>query len=45
VKAILETAVPTAPAERSIGRDGEQSRAAYPDSEGFAERDGQRLFY
>jgi len=45
VKAMLETAVPTAPAERSIGRDGEQSRAAYPDSEGFAERDGQRLFY
>jgi pimeloyl-ACP methyl ester carboxylesterase/predicted glycosyltransferase len=45
VKAMLETAVPTAPAEPSIGRDGEQSRAAYPDSEGFAERDGQRLFY
>ncbi len=45
MKAMLETAVPTAPAERSIGRDGEQSRAAYPDSEGFAERDGQRLFY
>jgi pimeloyl-ACP methyl ester carboxylesterase/predicted glycosyltransferase len=42
---MLETAVPTAPAEPSIGRDGEQSRAAYPDSEGFAERDGQRLFY
>ena len=23
----------------------EQSRARYPDSEGFVERDGQRLFY
>jgi pimeloyl-ACP methyl ester carboxylesterase/predicted glycosyltransferase len=30
---------------RSIGRDGEQSRARYPDLEGFVERDGQRLFY
>jgi pimeloyl-ACP methyl ester carboxylesterase len=29
----------------AVGRDGEQSRARYPDSEGFAERDGQRLFY
>jgi pimeloyl-ACP methyl ester carboxylesterase/spore coat polysaccharide biosynthesis predicted glycosyltransferase SpsG len=28
-----------------IGRDGEQSRARYPDSEGFVERDGERLFY
>ena len=27
------------------GRDGEQSRARYPDAEGFVERDGQRLFY
>jgi pimeloyl-ACP methyl ester carboxylesterase len=26
-------------------RDGEQSRARYPDSEGFIERDGQQLFY
>ena len=26
-------------------RDREQSRARYPDSEGFVERDGQRLFY
>ncbi len=34
-----------APAELSIGRDGEQSRARYPDHEGFVERDGQRLFY
>jgi pimeloyl-ACP methyl ester carboxylesterase/predicted glycosyltransferase len=30
---------------RAIGRDGEQSRARYPDAEGFVERDGQRLFY
>jgi pimeloyl-ACP methyl ester carboxylesterase/predicted glycosyltransferase len=27
------------------GRGGEQSRARYPDREGFVERDGQRLFY
>jgi pimeloyl-ACP methyl ester carboxylesterase/predicted glycosyltransferase len=31
-------------AEDSI-RNGEQSRAVYPDTEGFVERDGQRLFY
>ncbi len=36
--------VPAAVA-REIGRDGEQSRARYPDAEGFVERDGQRLFY
>src|SRR5262245_65080251 len=41
----METAVRPKPAERSVGRDGEQSRAVYPASEGFAERDGQRLFY
>ena len=29
----------------SVGRGGEQSRAIYPHSEGFVERDGQRLFY
>jgi pimeloyl-ACP methyl ester carboxylesterase/predicted glycosyltransferase len=29
----------------SVGRGGEQSRARYPDAAGFAERDGQRLFY
>jgi pimeloyl-ACP methyl ester carboxylesterase/predicted glycosyltransferase len=34
-----------AQAGRSTGRDGEQSRARYPDSEGFVERDGQRLFW
>jgi pimeloyl-ACP methyl ester carboxylesterase/predicted glycosyltransferase len=33
------------PADRMVGRDGEQSRARYPDTEGFVERDGQRLFY
>jgi pimeloyl-ACP methyl ester carboxylesterase len=27
------------------GHRGEQSRARYPDREGFVERDGQRLFY
>jgi pimeloyl-ACP methyl ester carboxylesterase/predicted glycosyltransferase len=40
--AIAETAVAV---PRSIGRDGEQSRARYPDGEGFVERDGMRLFY
>jgi pimeloyl-ACP methyl ester carboxylesterase/predicted glycosyltransferase len=42
---ITETAVAPGPAGASIGRDGEQSRARYPDSEGLVERDGQRLFY
>ncbi|MGA9314349.1 MAG: hypothetical protein WBV77_06940 [Solirubrobacteraceae bacterium] len=32
-------------ASRILVRDGEQSRARYPDSEGFVERGGQRLFY
>jgi pimeloyl-ACP methyl ester carboxylesterase/predicted glycosyltransferase len=32
-------------AGRVVGRDGEQSRASYPDSEGFVEREGQRVFY
>ncbi|HEX5609043.1 MAG TPA: alpha/beta fold hydrolase [Solirubrobacterales bacterium] len=32
-------------APRPTGRDGEQSRARYPDREGFAERNGKRLFY
>jgi pimeloyl-ACP methyl ester carboxylesterase/predicted glycosyltransferase len=32
-------------AGRIVGRDGEQSRARYPDEEGFVERSGQRLFY
>jgi pimeloyl-ACP methyl ester carboxylesterase/predicted glycosyltransferase len=42
---VTNTPLAPAPAERTIGRDGEQSRARYPDVEGFAERDGQRLFY
>jgi pimeloyl-ACP methyl ester carboxylesterase/predicted glycosyltransferase len=42
---IAETTVAPGPAEGSIGRDGEQSRARYPDSDGYVERDGQRLFY
>jgi len=33
------------PAAGPVGRGGEQSRARYPDAEGFVERDGQRLFY
>jgi pimeloyl-ACP methyl ester carboxylesterase/predicted glycosyltransferase len=45
VNTITETAVAPGPAGGSIGRDGEQSRARYPDAEGFVERDGERLFY
>jgi pimeloyl-ACP methyl ester carboxylesterase/predicted glycosyltransferase len=45
VKAVAETAVRTEPAKPSIGREGEQSRAIYPHTEGFAARDGLRLFY
>ena len=40
-----ETAAPPQPVEQSTGRDGEQSRARYPDFEGFVARDGQQLFY
>jgi pimeloyl-ACP methyl ester carboxylesterase/predicted glycosyltransferase len=42
---ITQVAAAGAPAELSIGRDGEQSRARYPETEGFVERDGQRVFY
>jgi pimeloyl-ACP methyl ester carboxylesterase/predicted glycosyltransferase len=42
---ITETANAPVSAGGSIGRDSEQSRARYPDSEAFIERDGQRLFY
>ncbi len=42
---VIDTTLAPAPAERAIGRDGEQSRARYPDFEGFVERDGRRLFY
>jgi pimeloyl-ACP methyl ester carboxylesterase len=45
MKAITQSAVATGSVGESIGRDGEQSRARYPDSEGFVERDGMRLFY
>jgi pimeloyl-ACP methyl ester carboxylesterase/predicted glycosyltransferase len=45
MKTIMESGVAIPPAREATGRDGEQSRAAYPDTEGFAERDGQRLFY
>ena len=40
-----EAAPAPEPSGRTTGRDGEQSRARYPETEGFAERDGQRLFY
>ncbi len=45
MKAIPETAVPPVPLAPTVGRGGEQSRARYPDREGFAERNGKRLFY
>jgi pimeloyl-ACP methyl ester carboxylesterase/predicted glycosyltransferase len=41
----IETAVAGASTGQPVGRNGEQSRARYPDVEGFVERDGQRLFY
>jgi pimeloyl-ACP methyl ester carboxylesterase/predicted glycosyltransferase len=41
----METPVAPGPAGEAIGRDGEQSRALYPDSAGFVERDGLQLFY
>ena len=40
-----ETVVTARLVDPSIGRAAEQSRARYPDEEGFVERDGQRLFY
>ncbi len=45
MKPIIETAVRPAPAEHPVGREGKQSRALYPHTEGLTERDGQRLFY
>jgi pimeloyl-ACP methyl ester carboxylesterase/predicted glycosyltransferase len=42
---ITQTAVTPGAVEASIDRDGEQSRARYPDAEGFIERDGRQLFY
>ncbi|MFP5388206.1 MAG: alpha/beta fold hydrolase [Thermoleophilia bacterium] len=34
-----------APSAESAGPEGEQSRARYPDMEGFVERDGMNIFY
>jgi pimeloyl-ACP methyl ester carboxylesterase/predicted glycosyltransferase len=45
VQTVAATALVDQGAGRFVGRDGEQSRARYPDTEGFAERDGQRLYY
>ncbi|HEY7951536.1 MAG TPA: alpha/beta fold hydrolase [Solirubrobacteraceae bacterium] len=44
----MTTATPTAPPPldlQALSGAPEQTRARYPDSEGFAERDGLRLFY
>ncbi len=41
----MRAGVPIAPSVESAGYEGEQSRARYPDSEGFVERDGMNLFY
>jgi pimeloyl-ACP methyl ester carboxylesterase/predicted glycosyltransferase len=41
----VRASAPIAPSVESAGREGEQSRARYPDSEGFVERDGMNLFY
>jgi|GEM_PF-79969 len=43
--AATEQTVGDESAARIVGREGEQSRARYPDSEGFVEREGQRVFY
>jgi pimeloyl-ACP methyl ester carboxylesterase len=45
MNAIAPVATAGAPAELSIGRAGKQSRARYPDHEGYVERDGVRVFY
>jgi pimeloyl-ACP methyl ester carboxylesterase/predicted glycosyltransferase len=45
VRAIEAGAVPPEPSRPDGGHGGEQSRARYPDAEGFAERDDMRLFY
>ena len=42
---ITEPTVAPPPADRAIGHAGEQSRAVYPATEGFVERDGEQLFY
>ena len=45
MSATTETAPATLAARASVGRGREQSRARYPDADGFVERDGERLFY
>ncbi len=45
MSAIDVPAIAVEPPSHRVGLGGEQSRARYPDSEGFVERDGQRLFY
>ena len=45
MSAIDVQAIAVEPSSHRVGLGGEQSRARYPDSEGFVERDGQRLFY
>jgi pimeloyl-ACP methyl ester carboxylesterase/predicted glycosyltransferase len=42
---VAHTAVVAAAERARTGREGEQSRARYPDAEGFVERDGQSVFY
>jgi hypothetical protein len=44
MKTIMEPGVAIPPAREAIGREDEQSRARYPDSEGFVERDRMNLF-
>ncbi len=41
----VETTLPGTSAIESFDRPGEQTRARYPDADGFFERDGQRIFY
>jgi pimeloyl-ACP methyl ester carboxylesterase/predicted glycosyltransferase len=42
----IQTTPGSSPLDTEASRDAlEQSRARYPDTEGFVERDGQRLFY
>jgi pimeloyl-ACP methyl ester carboxylesterase/predicted glycosyltransferase len=45
VNTIIQPALTREPERPLTGRGGEQSRARYPDMQGFVERDGQRLFY
>ncbi len=45
VQTVAASALVDKGAGRIVGHEGEQSRARYPDSEGFVERNGQRLFY